>query len=243
MRRSITAAFATAVTAFALLVPAAVAPAAGCANADAQPSAGNLAAMRAATLCLLNAERAQHSLAPLREDARLTQASQAYSQQMVNQQFFAHVTPAGVNLTQRLKSIGYVVDSAAWIIGENLAWGTGGLATPARIMQAWMESPGHRANVLAGEFTEVGVGIVLGAPNSLTAPGAATYTTDFGFLEGTAAGTATSHTPVARTVKRKPKARTSCAALRRAKARGRISKASKKRLARCSRKRAHSTRR
>jgi uncharacterized protein YkwD len=234
MRRTIAPAITAVLATCALLGPAAPAQAAACANADAQPTAGNLAEMRSATLCLLNAERTPRGLTALVENARLTDASQSYSQLMVAQQFFAHVTPGGVNLTQRLTSVGYVSDGTSWVIGENLAWGTGGLATPARIMQAWMESPGHRENVLEPGFREVGIGIVVGSPNSRTAPAAATYTTDFGTIDGADAGSPAPAAPVSRTAKRKVKPR-SCAALRRAKARGRISKASKKRLARCNR--------
>jgi uncharacterized protein YkwD len=233
MRRPITPAITAALAAFCLLLPASAAQGATCAGADLQPSSAGLGQMRAATLCLLNAERSRHGLASLRENSLLTAASQAYSQQMVNQQFFAHVTPGGIDLTERLKGIGYVVGNSFWTIGENLAWGTGGMATPARIMQAWMESPGHRENILAADFREVGVGIVLGTPGSRTAPGAATYTTDFGTVgDGdSAAPTA----PAARTTTSKRVSRKSCAALRRAKARGKISRAGKKRLARCRR--------
>src|SRR5919107_1385530 len=63
-------------------------------------------------------------------------------------------------------------------VGENLAWGQGNLATPRAIAVAWMNSPGHRHNILQPEFTEIGVGIVPGTPGDAT--WGATYTTDFG---------------------------------------------------------------
>jgi len=64
---------------------------------------------------------------------------------------------------------------------ENIAWGTEHLATPKGIVRGWMNSPGHRANILRGTFREIGIGIVVGAPTRL-GPGerGATYTTDFG---------------------------------------------------------------
>lgn len=233
MRRSLRPAIIAIAAAAALVAPAAAQ--ASCPDENVEPNSVNLAEMRAATLCLLNAERTPRGLPALRENAKLTDASQEYSQLMVDRSFFAHVTPDGVDLVQRLTSVGYIVRDAAWTVGENLAWGTGGLATPKRIMQAWMDSPGHRANVLTGEFREVGLGVVLGAPHSKTAPGAATYTTDFGVLGDGAAGgdAATPTTTTTRTATtRRPSAKT-CRALRRAKARRKLTRTESKRLARC----------
>jgi hypothetical protein len=69
------------------------------------------------------------------------------------------------------------------VLGENLAWGTGGLATPGAIMQAWMNSPGHRENILNPDFREVGIGVVAGNPAAADGYGA-TYATEFGAIEG-----------------------------------------------------------
>lgn len=232
MRRSIAPALTTVIAACALLAPAT--PAAACPNADTQPTGSNLNALRDATLCLLNAERTPRGRPALRENARLTEASQAYSKLMVDRQFFAHVTPDGVDLRARLLGVGYIVPSTSWMVGENLAWGTGSLATPARIVESWVESPGHRENILEPEFREVGLGIVTGTPNSRMTSGAATYATAFGVVRGTrSADSPSAGEPAGPTAKRRRRPK-SCAALRRAKARGvRLSKASRKRLARC----------
>lgn len=239
MRRATFPAITALLAACALLAPVSPAVAASCPNADVQPAAGTLAAMRAATLCLLNAERAPRGLPALRENALLSRASQEYSQLMVDRQFFAHATPDGVGLKARLLGVGYILEDAYWMVGENLAWGTGGMATPARIMESWMASPGHRDNILTAEFREVGLGVALGAPTSRTAPAAATYTTDFGALgdatDGSALAPGSAQSPAVPAAERKRKAPRSCAALRRARARGRLSKASRKRLARCAR--------
>jgi uncharacterized protein YkwD len=66
--------------------------------------------------------------------------------------------------------------------GENIAWGLGMKATPAAIVDKWMHSPGHRADILRPAFTQIGIGIALGAPNvpGRRAGEGATYTTDFG---------------------------------------------------------------
>src|SRR5919198_2906135 len=122
---------------------------------------------------------AAHGLAPLGENARLTQASQAYSELMVQQGFFAHDTPDGVDLIARLTDVGYLNDDLQeWAAGENLAWGQRELGTPRSIVAAWMDSPGHRDNILSAEYDEIGLGVALGTPTA--GSDGATYATDFG---------------------------------------------------------------
>ena len=74
-----------------------------------------------------------------------------------------------------------------WSAGENIAWGQGDLSTPRSIVAAWMASPGHRANILNGEYTQIGLGLAPGSP--VDATWGATYTTDFGSVAGSSAGT------------------------------------------------------
>jgi len=182
----------------ALAAPAgahASAQTAPCAGADLVPDAGNLAQVGQATLCLLNDERAAAGLRPLAFSAALTQPSAAYSTRMVSENFFAHESPDGSTLESRLTAARYIAPDGDWFVGENLAWGQGNLATARNIAIAWMNSPGHRHNILEPEFTEVGIGIVPGTPGDPT--WGATYTTDFGDVTGAAASTA-STTTVAR---------------------------------------------
>ena len=101
---------------------------------------------------------------------------------MVGSHFFDHTTPAGLTMAARIRSTGYTSGAHAWSIGENIAWGSGRLATAAQIHRAWMNSPGHRANILQRSFREIGIGIAAGVPVHLSASqSGATYTTDFGF--------------------------------------------------------------
>jgi uncharacterized protein YkwD len=154
-----------------------VAGAAACASASANPSSRNLRSMSSAILCLLNAERRAKGLGPLRSNQRLQRASQLMAKLMVKQRFFAHDTPDGRSLLDRVKPTGYT--KGRWQLGENLAWGSGPLATPRSIVNGWMHSPGHKANILHGSFKDIGIGIRIGPPQSgLT--GGATYVTDFG---------------------------------------------------------------
>ena len=151
---------------------------AACPGANLTPQPANLGAVRAAVLCLHNQTRAAHGLRALRENARLRRAARGHSAAMVAGRFFAHTAPGGRTMTDRLRRSGYLRGSAAWTIGENIAWGTQGLATPRAIHGAWLRSPGHRANILRRDFREIGIGVRVGAPLS-DQPGA-TYTADFG---------------------------------------------------------------
>jgi len=165
-----------------LVVAALTAPSAAlagdCQGADLRPAADNLPQIAQSTLCLLNAQRAAKGLSALSEQAQLTNASADYSALMVKEHFFEHVSPEGSELTDRLTGVGYLGGPGSWIVGENIAWGESYLASPGEIVKAWMNSPPHRANILNGDYADIGLGIALGTPTSSN-PGA-TYTTDFG---------------------------------------------------------------
>jgi len=151
-----------------------------CQNTDVVPTAGNEAVVRAAILCLHNQIRAGRGLPLLRENAKLRRAAVGHSADMVDRRFFDHTAPGGSTFVQRIMATRYASRRVAWSLGENLAWGTGSLATPREIMKAWMNSPGHRANVVRRSYREIGIGVVIGTP---TAGGdGATYTADFGVV-------------------------------------------------------------
>jgi uncharacterized protein YkwD len=225
-RRAVTL-LATAVVALAAPAGAhASAQTAACPGADLVPSAGNLAEVGQATLCLLNDERAAAGLRPLTLAPGLTQPSAAYSSRMVAENFFAHESPDGSTLVDRLTAARYIDPNGDWTVGENIAWGQGNLATARNIMVAWMNSPGHRHNILTGEFDEVGVGIVPGTPGDTS--WGATYTTDFGAVqrdEATTAAVATTAAAGAKPAPRKAAKRCKVATTR---ARARAAKAKAK---------------
>ena len=175
---------ALAVAACALLVSPAGSPAGGkpraaaCADATLLPAADNLPAVRAALLCLHNRDRAARGLPALRENKRLRAAAGAHARDMVRDGYFAHERPGGADMATRILDSGYAT-RRVWSLGENIAWGSGTLATAAEIHRAWMASPGHRANILRRQFREVGFGVALGVP--VDGPdGGATYAADFG---------------------------------------------------------------
>ncbi|MEO8686957.1 MAG: CAP domain-containing protein [Solirubrobacteraceae bacterium] len=163
-----------------LLAPSA-AQAQECANVNAKPTRANLELVRSAVLCLHNAERARHGLPQLTENPRLRRAAARHTVHMLAAHFFDHTTPAGATIVDRFRRTGYTSHTRGWSIGENIAWGTGRLATAAQIQRSWMNSPGHRANILQRAFREIGIGIQTGVPVRLSASqSGATYTADFG---------------------------------------------------------------
>ncbi|MGW0839696.1 CAP domain-containing protein [Streptomyces sp. NPDC002787] len=106
----------------------------------------------ARVLALVNAERQKAGCAPVTENAKLTKAAQNHSQDMADHQNMSHTGSDGSSMTDRLARVGYAYRSA----GENVAAGYG---TADSVMDGWMNSPGHRANILNCGFKEIGIGL------------------------------------------------------------------------------------
>jgi uncharacterized protein YkwD len=116
---------------------------------------------------LHNETRTAYGLHPLCLSPVLTQAARARSEDMLNSDYFSHYTPGGVTVIDQLKRQGYYgYDPGDYhSVGENISLG-GDFAdhdTPQHRFTGWMHSPGHRDNILRGEFDEVGVGAGSGA--------------------------------------------------------------------------------
>jgi len=172
---------AVALTAAPFLLGAAPADARACRGAHAS-AADDPRRASAATLCLLNRQRAAHGLRPLHRNRALATAAARHSRDMARRNFFAHTAPGGVTFADRIRGARYR-PRGGWSIGENIAWGSGRLASPAAIVRGWMRSPGHRANILDGRFRAIGVGVARGVPYAASAGvgrRGALYTTDFG---------------------------------------------------------------
>jgi uncharacterized protein YkwD len=152
-----------------------------CGATTAKPSTTGLDAAAQVTVCLINRERTRRGLPALRVNALLSQASLEHSQDMVRQRYFEHTSLDGRTVGDRIRASGYARGVSA-SGGENIAFGFGRESTPAAIVQLWMHSPGHRADILRASFTEIGIGIATGAPDlpDFKQSDSATYTTDFG---------------------------------------------------------------
>lgn len=102
-------------------------------------------------LDLTNQERAKNGLSPLQANAELNYTAEKYAKDMSDGHFFSHTGPDGSQPWDREKAAGY----EAQVTGENIAVGQ---TTPQQVVQDWMNSPGHRANILRPQFKDLGVG-------------------------------------------------------------------------------------
>ena len=170
--------FPCALAVLALTLVAAPNAMAVCASASATPAEVAKRTVVRSTLCTLNAERARHGLPRLRLNKKLSAAARRHARDMVRRDYFAHDSLSGGTFVDRIRQSGYLKGAGSWSVGENLAWGSNDRAAPRAITSMWMDSPGHRANILSSSFREVGIGFALGAPGA-SGP-AATYATDFG---------------------------------------------------------------
>ena len=103
-------------------------------------------------LRLVNAERAKAGCGALTVDSRLAAAASAHSADMAANEYFSHTGRNGSDVADRVEAAGYNWSS----VGENIAKGQ---PTPAAVMQAWMTSSGHRANILNCRFRNIGIGL------------------------------------------------------------------------------------
>jgi uncharacterized protein YkwD len=156
---------------------------ASCADTRLRPTLANSSRAEAATLCLVNVQRARRGQRPLRANADLARSSADHSQDMVSENYFDHVSPAGETPLERIKASTYLPRRSVYLVGENIALGTMQLSTPEAIVASWMKSSHHRANILNPDFRDSGVGIVAQAPSKYSGgqPGA-TYTEQFGVI-------------------------------------------------------------
>jgi hypothetical protein len=98
-----------------------------------------------------NKHRAEHNVIPLKGNAVLDRAAAKKLEDMFAKQYFDHVSPTGAGPADVVEGVGYKYIR----VGENLALGN--FPDDATLVQAWMDSPGHRANILSDNFTELGV--------------------------------------------------------------------------------------
>lgn len=118
----------------------------------APQEASNTSELERRVLELVNIERGNHNVSPLEWNDLLAAAARLHSEDMSTNNFFSHTGSDNSNLMDRINRVGYNFSSAA----ENLA---GSMHTPEQAVQAWMNSEGHRRNILNPDFTELGAGI------------------------------------------------------------------------------------
>ncbi len=104
-------------------------------------------------LDMINAQRAEHGCAPLKLEPRLEAAAERESRDMATRHFFNHTEPDGTTPGVRVHDTGYVFQ----MVGENIEVNT---EAPEDAVTTWMNSPGHRANILLCAFKETGIAMV-----------------------------------------------------------------------------------
>lgn len=117
---------------------------------------------------LVNQERAAAGCGPLHTDERLRTAARGHSKDMATNDYFSHTGLDGSSFVDRTAAADYPRNEAG---GENIAMG---YRTPADVMDGWMNSEGHRANILNCDFEAIGVGL------ARDSGGALYWTQDFG---------------------------------------------------------------
>ncbi|KAA0273191.1 MAG: CAP domain-containing protein [Acidobacteria bacterium] len=169
----------------ALLLALALVPegaaAAQCKGGDASPAKLSDKRAARAVLCLINKQRRRHHLRPLRRHRAQTEAARAHNRRMVERGCFSHRCPGEPDLAGRLTRAGYLPCGCSWGIAENIAFGSGRAGSPRSIVDAWMSSAGHRANILGAGYRHIGVAVDSGTPAAGRRRDGATYTTDFGY--------------------------------------------------------------
>ncbi|WP_138754719.1 CAP domain-containing protein [Paenibacillus sinopodophylli] len=117
--------------------------------------AASLSAIQSQVIALVNQERAKAGLAALKSDALLTKVATEKARDMDVNNYFSHTSPTYGSPFDMMRSYGVTYSYA----GENIA---SGQKTPQDVMTAWMNSAGHKANILSQNFTKIGVGYVNG---------------------------------------------------------------------------------
>jgi len=149
-----------------------IAPATACPN-QTDPGAAAGVQLRA-MLCMTNYARRVSGLKPLALSRPLARAAGRKSADILACDEFSHEA-CGRDFTYWIKRFGYA--KGCWTAAENIGYGTGSLGSVREIFSAWMNSPGHRANIL-GKFGEIGIGRRVGTLGG--AGGAMVWTQDFG---------------------------------------------------------------
>ncbi|MBK5229686.1 MAG: CAP domain-containing protein [Thermoleophilia bacterium] len=143
------------------MLTAVPAQAGGCAFADVPPaSALGIQRAERATRCLVNRERRKHGMHALRLNTKLKKSSNWQAGDMAANAYFGHQRAGGPGFAVRVTRFGYASHASGYSLGENLAWATGGGASPRAIVRMWMNSTGHRANILRRRFKEQAVSAV-----------------------------------------------------------------------------------
>ncbi|MFU0823600.1 SafA/ExsA family spore coat assembly protein [Clostridium sp.] len=115
------------------------------------PTIDDVKAFEKEVIRLTNVQRSKYGLKPLSENWELSRVARFKSQDMIDKKYFDHTSPTYGSPFTMMKNFGIRYTAA----GENIAYGQ---KTPQEVVNGWMNSSGHRANILNANFTQIGVG-------------------------------------------------------------------------------------
>lgn len=141
-----------------------------CDGASTPATAAPRRELRAAIVCLVNAQRASHHLPRLHASSALDGAAQRWTNHMVSSDRFSH----SADFAGRISAAGFAWSS----VGENIA---SGFQTPRQVVRGWMSSTGHCQNILSPTYSDIGTGV---SPHGVSGVGPSTWTQDFGLSSG-----------------------------------------------------------
>lgn len=125
------------------------------------PNIDSIKELETEVIRLVNIERSNRGLQALKQNWELSRIARYKSQDMIDKGYFAHTSPTYGSFFQMIDSFGVKASGAA----ENIAQGQ---RTPQHVMSSWMNSPGHKNNILSESFSEIGVGVAKDSKGNLT---------------------------------------------------------------------------
>lgn len=166
----------------ALLAVPAPAARAECPDTDLQADAETVGRVSTAILCVINEHRAVAGRQALSASTALERSAAAHSRDMVSHQYLAHEAEGRPSLLSRVRAAGYFEHAATALFSENIGVAPIGNATARSLVDAWLTSADHRANILHPMFADLGVGTAFAPPDKAFYPAhsALIVTTDFG---------------------------------------------------------------
>ena len=146
-----------------LLLSAGIASASTACPTDQRiPTAASAADAAEALVCDINVMRERHDLRPLRWNDTVAQPAQAFATELAARRSITHESSDGRTPKDRIFATGYFDGFAAWLVLENVDWGSYAYSTPLATALGWMQSSAHRANLLDAQAEEIGIGVAQG---------------------------------------------------------------------------------
>lgn len=124
------------------------------------PDLSEIKALEKQVLTIVNSERAKNGLKALSHNWQLSRVARYKSQDMIDKKYFSHTSPTYGSPFNMMKNFGINYRTG----GENIAYGQ---RTPSEVMNSWMNSPGHRQNILSSNYSQLGVGVARSSSGQL----------------------------------------------------------------------------